>query len=76
MTVGAGVGCGLVVHGRVVSGAHGVAGEIGHLSIDPLGPPCYCGNHGCVEAIAADPAILRDIRQASGRPAILRTTTR
>lgn len=68
VTVGAGVGCGLVVHGRVVSGAHGVAGEIGHLSIDPLGPPCYCGNHGCVEAIAADPAILRDIRQASGRP--------
>jgi predicted NBD/HSP70 family sugar kinase len=68
VTVGAGVGCGLVVHGRVVAGAHGVAGEIGHLSIDPLGPPCYCGNHGCVEAIAADPAILRDIRQTSGRP--------
>ena len=68
VTVGAGIGCGMVVHGRVVSGAHGVAGEIGHLSIDPLGPPCYCGNHGCVEAIAADPAILRDIQQASGRP--------
>jgi predicted NBD/HSP70 family sugar kinase len=68
VTVGAGVGCGLVVHGRVVSGAHGVAGEIGHVSIDPHGPPCYCGNHGCVEAIAADPAILRAIREATGRP--------
>jgi predicted NBD/HSP70 family sugar kinase len=68
VTVGAGIGCGMVVHGRVVSGAHGVAGEIGHVSIDPLGPLCYCGNHGCVEAIAADPAILRDIQQASGRP--------
>ncbi|MEV4969574.1 ROK family transcriptional regulator [Streptomyces scopuliridis] len=68
VTVGAGIGCGLVVHGRVVSGAHGVAGEIGHLSIDPLGPRCHCGNHGCVEAIAADPAILRGVREATGRP--------
>ncbi|MFE2038697.1 ROK family protein [Streptomyces scopuliridis] len=68
VTVGAGIGCGLVVHGRVVSGAHGVAGEIGHLSIDPLGPPCHCGNKGCVEAIAADPAILRGVREATGRP--------
>jgi predicted NBD/HSP70 family sugar kinase len=68
VTVGAGIGCGLVVHGRVVSGAHGVAGEIGHLSIDPLGPPCHCGNNGCVEAIAADPAILRGVRKATGKP--------
>ena len=68
VTVGAGIGCGLVVHGRVVSGAHGVAGEIGHLSIDPLGPPCYCGNSGCMEAIAADPAILRDIRRPRAGP--------
>ncbi|MDX6354631.1 MAG: hypothetical protein QOF98_1534 [Streptomyces sp.] len=68
VTVGAGIGCGLVVHGRVVAGAHGVAGEIGHLPIDPLGPPCHCGNNGCVEAIAADPAILRAVREATGKP--------
>ena len=68
VTVGAGIGCGLVVHGRVVSGTHGVAGEIGHLPIDPLGPKCHCGNNGCVEAIAADAAILRDVREISGRP--------
>ncbi|MFF3916909.1 ROK family protein [Streptomyces sp. NPDC001852] len=67
VTVGAGIGCGLVVHGQVVSGAHGVAGEIGHLSLDPLGPLCHCGNRGCVEAIAADPAILRAVRAATGR---------
>ncbi|MER6073405.1 ROK family transcriptional regulator [Streptomyces sp. NPDC001817] len=67
VTVGAGIGCGLVVHGQVVSGAHGVAGEIGHLSLDPLGPPCHCGNRGCVEAIAADPAILRAVRAATRR---------
>jgi predicted NBD/HSP70 family sugar kinase/biotin operon repressor len=68
VTVGAGVGCGLVVHGRVVSGAHGVAGEIGHLSIDSHGPRCHCGNNGCVEAIAADPAILRAVREVAGKP--------
>ncbi|MFB7497207.1 ROK family protein [Streptomyces sp. NPDC056161] len=67
VTVGAGIGCGLVVHGRVVSGAHGVAGEIGHLSLDPLGPLCHCGNRGCVEAIAADPALLRGVREATDK---------
>lgn len=66
VTVGAGVGCGLVVHGRVVAGAHGVAGEIGHVTVDPDGPPCHCGNRGCVEAIAADPAILTRIRERTG----------
>ncbi|MDX3850132.1 ROK family transcriptional regulator [Streptomyces sp. AK02-01A] len=68
VTVGAGIGCGLVVHGRVVSGAHGVAGEIGHLPIDPLGPPCHCGNTGCVEAIAGDSAIVRRVREVTGLP--------
>ncbi|MFD5568677.1 ROK family protein [Streptomyces cadmiisoli] len=66
VTVGAGIGCGLVVHGRVVAGAHGVAGEIGHVAIDPAGPPCHCGNRGCVEAIAGDTAILAAIREATG----------
>ncbi|MFI7413267.1 ROK family protein [Streptomyces sp. NPDC049627] len=66
VTVGAGIGCGLVVHGRVVAGAHGVAGEIGHVTVDPAGPPCHCGNRGCVEAIAGDAAILRRIRETTG----------
>ncbi|MHC3470015.1 ROK family protein [Streptomyces sp. 7R007] len=66
VTVGAGIGCGLVVHGRVVAGAHGVAGEIGHVTVDPAGPPCHCGNRGCVEAIASDAAILRRIRESTG----------
>lgn len=65
MTVGAGIGCGLVVYGRVVSGAHGVAGETGHLSLDPHGPRCHCGNRGCVEAITSDRAILRSVRTAT-----------
>ncbi|GHH14574.1 ROK family transcriptional regulator [Streptomyces lanatus] len=66
VTVGAGIGCGLVVHGRVVAGAHGVAGEIGHVTVDPAGPRCHCGNRGCVEAIAGDAAIVRRIRETTG----------
>jgi predicted NBD/HSP70 family sugar kinase len=68
VTVGTGIGCGLVVHGRVVSGSHGVAGEIGHLTVDATGPDCHCGGRGCVEAIAGTDAIVRQAREASGRP--------
>ncbi|WP_369188182.1 ROK family protein [Streptomyces sp. R08] len=66
VTVGAGIGCGLVVHGQVVAGAHGVAGEIGHVVVDPAGPLCHCGNRGCVEAIAGDAAILTRVREVTG----------
>ncbi|MEV7885462.1 ROK family transcriptional regulator [Streptomyces sp. NPDC002817] len=66
VTVGAGIGCGLVVHGRVVAGAHGVAGEIGHVTVDPNGPLCHCGNRGCVEAIAGEAAIVRRIQEITG----------
>ena len=70
VTVGAGIGCGLVVGGRLVSGTHGVAGEIGHISIDPNGPTCYCGSRGCVEAIAGADAIVSQAREAAGRPGL------
>ncbi|MEU6338543.1 ROK family transcriptional regulator [Streptomyces cellulosae] len=66
VTVGAGIGCGLVVHGRVVSGAHGVAGEIGHVPVVPDGPPCHCGGRGCLEAVASDAAITARVREATG----------
>jgi len=66
VTVGAGIGCGLVVHGQVVAGAHGVAGEIGHVAVDPAGPLCHCGNRGCVEAIAGDAAIVARVREVTG----------
>lgn len=68
VTVGAGIGCGLVVHGRVVSGAHGVAGEIGHVPVDPDGPPCHCGDRGCLEAVASDAAITARVREVAGVP--------
>jgi predicted NBD/HSP70 family sugar kinase len=68
ITVGTGIGCGLVVNGRLVSGSHGVAGEIGHIAVDATGPDCHCGGRGCVEAIAGTDAIVRQARDCSGRP--------
>lgn len=49
VSTGAGVGAGVVIGGRVFHGAHGFGGELGHFVIDPLGPPCACGNRGCLE---------------------------
>ncbi len=49
-TLGTGVGGVIVVGGRVIQGHDGTAGELGHQTIDPDGPPCGCGNNGCVEA--------------------------
>jgi predicted NBD/HSP70 family sugar kinase len=67
VTVGTGIGAGLSIGGKVVSGAHGVAGEVGHL---PVGGDrmCTCGNVGCVESIAATQAIVEQARQAAGDP--------
>ncbi|WP_131762094.1 ROK family transcriptional regulator, partial [Actinomadura fibrosa] len=59
-----GIGAGIVVGGRVFRGAHGFAGEIGHLVAEPGGPPCSCGGRGCLEQIAGQEAMLR----AAGLP--------
>ena len=48
--MGTGCGGGIVHHGEVLTGAQGIAGEWGHMSIDPQGPACYCGQRGCVES--------------------------
>jgi predicted NBD/HSP70 family sugar kinase len=66
VTVGAGIGCGIVVDGRLLAGAYGVAGEIGHICIDPAGTRCRCGGRGCVETVAGTAAILGAAREASG----------
>lgn len=57
-----GVGGGLVVDGRLLRGAHGAAGEIGHTSCDPLGARCYCGGRGCLEGVIGIPALLAECR--------------
>ncbi|HEY3716736.1 MAG TPA: ROK family protein [Jatrophihabitantaceae bacterium] len=68
ITVGTGVGCGLVVAGDIVEGAHGVAGELGHLPVDPNGPLCHCGATGCVEALIGEPVLLDRISEVTSSP--------
>jgi fructokinase len=55
--MGTGVGGGLVVHGNIVQGRHGIAGEWGHNFLDDSGGECYCGQVGCVETVISGPAI-------------------
>ncbi|WP_279579755.1 ROK family protein [Fodinicola feengrottensis] len=66
VTIGAGIGCGISLDGRVVSGAHGVSGEIGHLPVGAVDRICTCGNAGCVEAVASTQAIVEQARQVTG----------
>jgi predicted NBD/HSP70 family sugar kinase len=58
-----GVGGGLVVAGRLVTGGRGFAGELGHVTADPNGTTCRCGKRGCLETVASTPAILRACRE-------------
>lgn len=59
MTLGTGIGGGLILDGRIWHGREGMAGELGHMTIDPNGALCGCGNLGCVEAYASASAISR-----------------
>lgn len=70
ITIGTGVGCGLFLNGRIVHGAHGVAGEIGHLPLAPADALCSCGRYGCVEAVASTQAILARIRDGHSDPTL------
>ncbi|GAB3131556.1 ROK family transcriptional regulator [Microbispora hainanensis] len=65
-----GIGAGLVVRGRLFRGAHGFAGELGHVVVSPDGPPCRCGGRGCLEQYAGQDALLTAARAAASiRPA-------
>jgi glucokinase len=64
VTVGSGIGGGLVLHGRLYRGASGQAGELGHTIVDAQGPRCACGRRGCLEAIASGFAIAGAARSA------------
>lgn len=57
LTLGTGVGGGIIMNGRVLHGMDGMAAELGHLTIDPFGPPCGCGNLGCLEKLASATAV-------------------
>ena len=69
ITLGTGVGGGVISHGVLLRGAQGAGGEMGHITIQATGPRCGCGNHGCLEALASGTAIARRAREvASEKP--------
>jgi len=65
--MGTGVGGGIVVHGRVLQGRHGIAGEWGHNVLHDGGEPCYCGKRGCVEKYLSGPGVERQFLERTGR---------
>jgi len=66
LRLSAGIGAGLVINGRPFRGARGIAGEIGHVLVDPNGPICRCGNRGCLETFVAGPALCELLRRSHG----------
>lgn len=64
VTLGSGLGAGLIVEGVVISGGHGAAGEIGHMTVVPGGRMCKCGREGCVERYASARGIVQTYREA------------
>jgi glucokinase len=65
ITWSTGVGAGLILDGRLFSGAHGTAGEVGHMILDPRGPLDGCGQHGCVEAYCGGGALARETGESA-----------
>ncbi|MFU8796492.1 MAG: ROK family protein [Dehalococcoidia bacterium] len=63
ITVSTGIGGGIVIDGEIYSGNMGMAGEVGHMTIDDDGPPCNCGNRGCWETLASGTALRREARR-------------
>jgi glucokinase len=59
LTLGTGIGAGLIVDGRLHRGARGAGGEIGHIAVEPGGRACSCGLSGCLEAYASGPSVVR-----------------
>jgi glucokinase-like ROK family protein len=76
LTVGRGVGMGMVINGQLYRGVNGGGGEFGHTVIDPEGPLCTCGKSGCIETYVSEPALLQMVTEASSRgefPRIINT---
>jgi glucokinase len=66
VTLGTGVGGGLIIDGKPLRGPDGTAGEIGHICVEPLGPPCGCGSNGCLEQFSSASAIVRMANELKG----------
>ena len=74
LTISTGIGSGVVIEGRPMMGANGMAGELGHMSVATGGPPCQCGNVGCLERLASGTAIADTAREmlTKGGPSVIR----
>lgn len=59
LTLGTGIGGGVITHGKLLTGGNGIGAELGHMIVDPHGPVCGCGNYGCLEAMASATALIR-----------------
>jgi predicted NBD/HSP70 family sugar kinase len=68
LRLSAGIGAGVICSGRMLLGAGGVAGELGHVTVDPNGAVCRCGNRGCLETVASPPAVAALLTRSWGRP--------
>lgn len=64
LTLGTGIGGVIVLNGKIFHGLSGMAGEFGHVTVEPDGVPCGCGNHGCAERYASASAVMRMAREA------------
>ena len=64
ITIGTGIGSGIIINGKIWRGAHGIGGELGHVILDLNGVPCTCGNHGCLERYCSATALIRMAREA------------
>ncbi len=69
-----GIGAGVILGGKIFTGTFGIAGEIGHMTIDTNGPKCKCGNNGCLETLASIPAMIQKIvfGVMSGRKTVIK----
>jgi N-acetylglucosamine repressor len=68
ISLGRGIGMGMVLDGRLYRGSSGGAGEFGHTAVVPEGPRCECGKSGCLETLVSDPAVARRASNVLGRP--------
>lgn len=78
VTLGTGVGGGIILNGNILRGVDGTAGEIGHICVEPLGEPCGCGSRGCVEQYSSATAVVRLTRELENQypKSILQNKTR
>lgn len=67
VTLGTGVGGGIIIDGKVLQGVDGTAGEIGHIGVEPFGAPCGCGSRGCLEQYSSATAIVRQTQELAAQ---------